>query len=148
MTVSPVQPVTGVISLVWLITITANVQLDTFVQVSLGQVCVEQAVAEKILELGAGMIVVSVLAVTIVLMIPSISREYLAKPSITALRAHQRKDYVQVERIVLPPLQYPSHVPEVLTAQMDRRWTSLALTQITAHQIVLKSLFVILVTRP
>lgn len=111
MTVSPVQPVTGVISLVWLITITANVQLDTFVQVSLGQVCAEQAVAEKILELGAGMIVISVLVVTIVLMIPSISREYLAKPSITALRAHQRKDYVQVERIVLPPLQYPSHVP-------------------------------------
>lgn len=110
MTASPVQLATGVILLEWLITTTANVLLETFVRVSLSLLCVGQAVAVKTLELGVGAIVVYVLVVTIALMIPSMSREYLVMPSIIVLKAHLRKDFAQVELIVLPQLQRPYHV--------------------------------------
>lgn len=112
MTVSPVLLATGVILQAWSITTTASALLGNFVRVNLGPLSVGQDVAVKPLGLGVERNVVYVLAVSIVLMIPSMSREYHAMPGIIVQWVRQCRSFAQEEHIALvqQPHPYPAQV--------------------------------------
>ena len=126
MTVFHVPLAIGATLRAWSTTTTANVLWANSVQVNLDPLSVGPDVAARSLELVVERNVVYVQAVTIVLMIRSISREYLVMPSIIVQRVLHCKNFALEEHIARVQLPYP-HPAQVcaypcVTVSATRRW--------------------------
>lgn len=128
MTVSHVPLAIGATLQAWSTTTTANVLLANSVQVNLDPLSVGPDVAARSLELVVERNVAYAQAVTIVLMIRSISREYLVMPSIIVQRVPHCPNFALEEHIAMSPLPNPHPVQvctyPYVTVSVTRRWHS------------------------